>query len=83
MCGRLSQYSGIHDFVAPLSMPNAVGNIRNQGSDLISPFDTIEAGDEKAMGDRSKCFVVSPARTSIELDLAQGRRAKVESLCRL
>lgn len=50
MCGRLSQYSGIHDFVAPLSMPNAVGNIRNQGPDLISPFDTIEAGDEKSSG---------------------------------
>jgi putative SOS response-associated peptidase YedK len=24
MCGRLSQYSGIHDFVAVLSMPNAL-----------------------------------------------------------
>lgn len=24
MCGRLSQYSGIHDFVAALSMPNAL-----------------------------------------------------------
>ncbi len=23
MCGRLSQYRGIHDFVAALSMPNA------------------------------------------------------------
>lgn len=26
MCGRLSQYSGIHDFVAALSMPNALAN---------------------------------------------------------
>ena len=26
MCGRLSQYSGIHDFVAALSMPNALIN---------------------------------------------------------
>ncbi|AZD34677.1 Gifsy-2 prophage protein [Pseudomonas chlororaphis subsp. aurantiaca] len=26
MCGRLSQYSGIHDFVAVLSMPNALVN---------------------------------------------------------
>ncbi|EJN17214.1 hypothetical protein PMI36_05548 [Pseudomonas sp. GM79] len=26
MCGRLSQYSGIHDFVATLSMPNALIN---------------------------------------------------------
>ena len=26
MCGRLSQYSGIHDFVAVLSMPNALAN---------------------------------------------------------
>lgn len=26
MCGRLSQYSGIHDFVAALSMPNAMVN---------------------------------------------------------
>jgi len=26
MCGRLSQYSGIHDFVAALSMPNALVN---------------------------------------------------------
>ena len=24
MCGRLSQYTGIHDFVAVLSMPNAL-----------------------------------------------------------
>lgn len=26
MCGRLSQYSGIHDFVAALNMPNALVN---------------------------------------------------------
>jgi putative SOS response-associated peptidase YedK len=26
MCGRLSQYSGIHNFVAALSMPNALIN---------------------------------------------------------
>ena len=26
MCGRLSQYTGIHDFVAALSMPNALAN---------------------------------------------------------
>jgi putative SOS response-associated peptidase YedK len=26
MCGRLSQYSGIHDFIAALSMPNALAN---------------------------------------------------------
>lgn len=26
MCGRLSQYSGIHDFVAALSMPNSLIN---------------------------------------------------------
>ena len=26
MCGRLSQSSGIHDFVAALSMPNALVN---------------------------------------------------------
>lgn len=26
MCGRLSQYGGIHDFVAALSMPNALAN---------------------------------------------------------
>ncbi|WP_026077909.1 SOS response-associated peptidase family protein [Pseudomonas sp. PAMC 26793] len=26
MCGRLSQYSGIHHFVAALSMPNALAN---------------------------------------------------------
>lgn len=26
MCGRLSQYRGIHDFVAALSMPNALAN---------------------------------------------------------
>lgn len=26
MCGRLSQYSEIHDFVAALSMPNALVN---------------------------------------------------------
>ncbi len=26
MCGRLSQYSGIHDFVAALSMPGALIN---------------------------------------------------------
>ena len=26
MCGRLSQYRGIHDFVAALSLPNALLN---------------------------------------------------------
>jgi putative SOS response-associated peptidase YedK len=26
MCGRLSQYDGIHDFVATLSMPNPLVN---------------------------------------------------------
>lgn len=26
MCGRLSQYRGIHEFVAALSMPNALVN---------------------------------------------------------
>ena len=26
MCGRLTQYRGIHDFVAALSMPNALAN---------------------------------------------------------
>lgn len=26
MCGRLSQYHGIHDFVAALSMPNPLVN---------------------------------------------------------
>ncbi|MGR3967903.1 DUF159 family protein, partial [Pseudomonas sp. 910_23] len=26
MCGRLSQYRGIHEFVAALSMPNALAN---------------------------------------------------------
>lgn len=38
MCGRLSQYSGIHDFVAALSMPNALVN--NSG-DL--PFERYNA----------------------------------------
>ena len=26
MCGRLTQYRGIHDFVAALNMPNALAN---------------------------------------------------------
>ena len=33
MCGRLSQYSGIHDFVAALSMPNPL--INNTGDQLF------------------------------------------------
>ncbi len=42
MCGRLSQYTGLHEFVDALSMPNAlvnldVGNVRNQGAYLIEP----------------------------------------------
>lgn len=32
MCGRLSQYSGLHDFVAALSMPNALINSTNDQS---------------------------------------------------
>lgn len=36
MCGRLSQYSGIHDFVAALSIPRAlassVGGARRYGN---------------------------------------------------
>ncbi|MFO7012884.1 DUF159 family protein, partial [Pseudomonas aeruginosa] len=27
MCGRLSQYTGLHDFVDALSMPNALVNL--------------------------------------------------------
>ena len=26
MCGRISRYRGIHDFVTALSMPNALAN---------------------------------------------------------
>ncbi|CAI8898509.1 hypothetical protein EMIT0194MI4_30558 [Pseudomonas sp. IT-194MI4] len=38
MCGRLSQYSGIHDFVAALSMPNAlIGTVGDQ------PFERYNA----------------------------------------
>jgi len=38
MCGRLSQYRGIHDFVAALSMPGA---LVNNTSDL--PFERYNA----------------------------------------
>lgn len=38
MCGRLSQYDGIHDFVAALSMPNALVN--NTGDE---PFERYNA----------------------------------------
>ena len=38
MCGRLSQYDGIHDFVAALSMPNAL--INNTGD---QPFKRYNA----------------------------------------
>lgn len=38
MCGRLSQYDGIHDFVAALSMPNALVN--NTGD---QPFERFNA----------------------------------------
>lgn len=36
MCGRLSQYRGIHDFVAALSMPNALVN--SMGEQPIERF---------------------------------------------
>ncbi|WP_130927967.1 SOS response-associated peptidase family protein [Pseudomonas sp. Sample_14] len=38
MCGRLSQYSGIHDFVAALSMPNALINSTGE-----QPFERYNA----------------------------------------
>ncbi|RBB95998.1 DUF159 family protein, partial [Pseudomonas sp. MWU12-2115] len=38
MCGRLSQYSGIHDFVAALSMPNALVNSTGE-----QPFERYNA----------------------------------------
>lgn len=38
MCGRLSQYRGIHDFVAALSMPGAL--INNAGD---QPFERYNA----------------------------------------
>ena len=36
MCGRLTQYRGIHDFVAALSMPNALVN--NVGDHLLERY---------------------------------------------
>ena len=38
MCGRLSQYSGIHDFVTALSMPNALVNSTGE-----QPFERYNA----------------------------------------
>ena len=38
MCGRLTQYRGIHDFVAALSMPNAwVDNAGDQARYNVAP----------------------------------------------
>ena len=36
MCGRLSQYRGIHDFVAALGMPNALVN--TLGDDALAQY---------------------------------------------
>lgn len=38
MCGRLSQYDGIHDFVAALSMSNAL--INNTGDQPFKRYNT-------------------------------------------
>ncbi|SEM52410.1 Putative SOS response-associated peptidase YedK [Pseudomonas sp. ok272] len=43
MCGRLSQYRGIHDFVAALSMPNALANsVGNQPLDRYNVAPTMQ-----------------------------------------
>ena len=43
MCGRLSQYRGIHDFVAALSMPNAlVNNAGDQPFELYNAAPTTQ-----------------------------------------
>lgn len=38
MCGRISQYRGIHDFVAALSIPNALFNYASD-----QPFERYNA----------------------------------------
>lgn len=52
MCGRLSQYSGIHDFVAVLSMPNAlansVGEARLERYNVAPQASQVEVGGYKA-----------------------------------
>jgi len=43
MCGRLSQYSGIHDFVVALSMPRALVNtVGDQPLDRYNAAPTMQ-----------------------------------------
>lgn len=45
MCGRLTQYRGIHDFVAALSMPNALAN--SVGDQSIERYNVAPKGQKE------------------------------------
>lgn len=38
MCGRLSQYTGLHEFVDALSMPNALVNLVGETAGREAPY---------------------------------------------
>lgn len=53
MCGRLSQYSGLHEFVSVLSLPNMLTNLIG-GTAAALPRHTVDGGDHaKARRDRT------------------------------
>lgn len=64
MCGRLSQYSGIHDFVAALSMPNALVN--HIGDLPLEPYNAAPRLDPATPNERAE-----------ELGLHQGEPTNV------
>ncbi len=60
MCGRLSQYSGIHDFVAALSMPNALVN--SVGYPPLERYNAVPSTQLSIFQheDRRFCLATSP-----------------------
>lgn len=60
MCGRLSQYRGIHDFVAALSMPNALAN--NAGEQPIERYNVAPTNQVALLHVQGERLLADPVR---------------------
>ena len=77
MCGRLSQYDGIHDFVAALSMPNALANsVGDQPIEQYNLAPTDHVGLLHLQGDLLRA---DPVRWGWRQHWAKGRPASRKS----
>jgi putative SOS response-associated peptidase YedK len=60
MCGRLSQYRGIHDFVAALSMPYALAN--NAGEQPIERYNVAPTNQVALLHVQGERLLADPVR---------------------